>query len=64
VLLAAVTYDFDIRKEDGVNVLGLVVFSVALGIALGNLGPAGQALRDVMSSLAEATMRLVSAVIW
>jgi Na+/H+-dicarboxylate symporter len=62
--LFTVTYDFEINKEDGVNVLGLVVFSVALGVVLGNLGPVGQPLRDVCSSLAEASMCIVSAIIW
>jgi Na+/H+-dicarboxylate symporter len=59
-----VRYDFEIRKEDGVNVLGLVVFSVSLGVVLGRLGEVGKPLSNVCISLAEATMCLVTAVIW
>jgi len=57
-------YDFNVRKEDGVNALGLVVFSLALGVAVGKLGELGKPLYHVCLALAEATMILVTAVIW
>lgn len=59
-----VWYGFSIRKEDGVNALGLVVFSLALGVAVGRLGDVGKPLYHVCLALAEATMCLVTAVIW
>ena len=46
------------------NVLGLVVFSVALGIVLSLMGEKGKPLYDVMYTLAEASMKLVVIVIW
>ena len=57
-------YDFDIRKEDGMNLLGLVVFSVALGIVLSRMGAEGKALTNVFVVMATATMKLVILVIW
>ena len=57
-------YDFSIRKEDGMNVLGLVVFSVALGVVVSRLGALGRPLYLVCLALAEATMKLVVVVIW
>ena len=46
------------------NVLGLVVFSVALGIILSRLGKVGQTLVEAFKGLAEATMALVTVIIW
>lgn len=60
----ALWYDFNVKKEDGVNALGLVVFSLALGVAVGKLGEVGRPLYHVCLALAEATMILVTAVIW
>jgi len=57
-------YDFSTRKEDGMNILGLVVFSVALGIVVSRLGAVGRPIYLLCLALAEATMTLVSAVIW
>ncbi|ELU03325.1 hypothetical protein CAPTEDRAFT_6024 [Capitella teleta] len=57
-------YDFDVRKEDGMNVLGLVVYSVAMGIVISRLGEIGRPLYIFFNAFAEATMVLVTAVIW
>ena len=61
---ADVEYDFSVNEEDGMNVLGLVVFSVAIGIIISRMGPLGKPLYDFFSALAEATMKLVVIVIW
>ena len=37
-ITAVVTYDFSVNVVDGLNVLGLVVFSVALGIIIRQIG--------------------------
>ena len=46
------------------NVLGLVVFSVGLGVVLSRLGPAGRTLTEAFNGMAEATMKLVTVIIW
>ena len=57
-------YGFDVQKQDGMNVLGLVVFSVALGIVISRLGDVGKPLYDVFYAMAEASMKLVIVIIW
>lgn len=48
----------------GVNALGLVVFSVCLGLVIGNMKQQGQVLQDFFDRLNEAIMRMVAIVIW
>ncbi|XP_078097878.1 neutral amino acid transporter B(0)-like [Mustelus asterias] len=49
---------------DGMNILGLVVFAIVFGIALRKLGPEGENLIRFFSSFNEATMVLVSWIMW
>ncbi|KAF4082337.1 hypothetical protein AMELA_G00150680 [Ameiurus melas] len=49
---------------NGVNALGLVVFSMCFGLIIGNMKGEGQALRDFFDSLNEAIMRLVAIIMW
>ncbi|XP_056131859.1 excitatory amino acid transporter 4 isoform X1 [Lampris incognitus] len=51
-------------SSNGVNALGLVVFSVCFGLVIGNMKQQGQALRDFFDGLNEAIMRLVAIIIW
>lgn len=51
-------------SSNGVNALGLVVFSMCFGLVIGNMKQQGQALRDFFDCLNEAIMRLVSVIIW
>lgn len=48
----------------GVNFLGLVVFSMCLGLVIGNMRQRGQALQDFFDCLYEAIMRMVAVIIW
>lgn len=64
VRITVLYYDWSTQKEDGMNVLGLVVYSVAMGIVVGMLRETGRPLYLFCLALAEATMKLVSAVIW
>ncbi|KAF5893902.1 excitatory amino acid transporter 1, partial [Clarias magur] len=49
---------------NGVNALGLVVFSMCFGLIIGNMKEEGQALREFFDSLNEAIMRLVAIIMW
>ncbi|KAL2076672.1 hypothetical protein ACEWY4_027735, partial [Coilia grayii] len=49
---------------NGVNALGLVVFSMCFGLIIGNMKEQGQALRDFFDSLNEAIMKLVAIIMW
>ncbi|KAM4707347.1 excitatory amino acid transporter 1 [Discoglossus pictus] len=49
---------------NGVNALGLVVFSMCFGLVIGNMKEQGKALRDFFDSLNEAIMRLVAVIMW
>jgi len=52
-------------KGSGTNILGVVVFSIALGIVINTLGEEeGKPLKDFFASLNAATMMLVNVVIW
>jgi len=49
---------------NGVNALGLVVFSISFGLVIGSMKEQGQALKDFFDSLNEAIMRLVALIMW
>uniref|UniRef100_A0A3Q0QPY3 Amino acid transporter n=1 Tax=Amphilophus citrinellus TaxID=61819 RepID=A0A3Q0QPY3_AMPCI len=50
--------------QDGMNILGLVVFAIAFGVALRKLGEEGEILIKFFNSFNEATMVLVSWIMW
>ena len=50
--------------EDATNILGLVVFSIVLGITIGRMGPKGKPLLHFFVSLSEAIMQITGWVIW
>ncbi|XP_060712208.1 neutral amino acid transporter B(0) [Hemiscyllium ocellatum] len=51
-------------SADAMNILGLVVFAIVFGIALRKLGPEGENLIRFFNSFNEATMVLVSWIMW
>ncbi|XP_076009732.1 excitatory amino acid transporter 4 [Genypterus blacodes] len=51
-------------SSNGVNALGLVVFSMCFGLVMGNMKQQGQPLRDFFDCLNESIMRLVAIIIW
>ncbi|XP_012980951.1 neutral amino acid transporter B(0) isoform X2 [Mesocricetus auratus] len=51
-------------EEEGMNILGLVVFAIVFGVALRKLGPEGELLIRFFNSFNDATMVLVSWIMW
>uniref|UniRef100_A0A2K5CD44 Amino acid transporter n=1 Tax=Aotus nancymaae TaxID=37293 RepID=A0A2K5CD44_AOTNA len=52
------------EEVEGMNILGLVVFAIVFGVALRKLGPEGELLICFFNSFNEATMVLVSWIMW
>uniref|UniRef100_A0A3P9A2F3 Amino acid transporter n=1 Tax=Esox lucius TaxID=8010 RepID=A0A3P9A2F3_ESOLU len=50
--------------QDGMNILGLVVFAIVFGVALRKMGEEGEILIKFFNSFNEATMVLVSWIMW
>ncbi|KAM9633065.1 neutral amino acid transporter B(0) isoform 2-T5 [Trichechus inunguis] len=51
-------------EVEGMNILGLVVFAIVFGVALRKLGPDGELLINFFNSFNDATMVLVSWIMW
>ncbi|CAH2253784.1 neutral amino acid transporter A [Pelobates cultripes] len=51
-------------EVDGMNILGLVLFALILGVALKKLGPEGEELIRFFNAFNEATMVIVSWIMW
>uniref|UniRef100_H2S2K4 Amino acid transporter n=1 Tax=Takifugu rubripes TaxID=31033 RepID=H2S2K4_TAKRU len=72
ILRTATDESFNITQEkvpigtdqEGMNILGLVVFAIVFGIALRKLGEDGEILIKFFNSFNEATMVLVSWIMW
>ena len=58
--------DYKISSEytQGTNVLGLVMFSVVLGVTIGKMREAGRPLQEFFVAMSEAMMIITSWVIW
>ncbi|XP_006898683.1 PREDICTED: neutral amino acid transporter B(0) [Elephantulus edwardii] len=52
------------EEVEGMNILGLVVFAIVFGVALRKLGPEGELLIRFFNSFNDATMVLVSWIMW
>lgn len=53
-----------IANEGGMNVLGLVMFSIVFGIVLGRIGEKGLPLKAFFETLNEVVMKMVALVMW
>ena len=56
--------DPKVTKADGMNILGLVVFSIFFGCTLSRMGPSGKPLADLFECMHIATMKIVTLIIW
>uniref|UniRef100_A0A3B1JL33 Amino acid transporter n=1 Tax=Astyanax mexicanus TaxID=7994 RepID=A0A3B1JL33_ASTMX len=64
-LVAAAFRSLPVGTEtDGMNILGLVLFAMVFGVALRKLGPEGEELIRFFNAFNEATMVLVSWIMW
>ena len=71
ILVTAVNYstvrtveDPKVTKADGMNILGLVVFSIFFGCTLSKMGPSGKPLSDFFECMHIAIMKMVTLIIW
>lgn len=58
------TYKIEGTYQTGSNVLGLVCFSIVLGIAMGKMGEKSEPLQKFFHTLSEAMMIITGWVIW
>ncbi|XP_047030756.1 excitatory amino acid transporter 3 [Helicoverpa zea] len=58
------TYQITGEYQSGSNVLGLVCFSIVLGITLGKMGDQSKPLQEFFHALSEAMMIITGWVIW
>ncbi|EEC03319.1 glutamate transporter, putative, partial [Ixodes scapularis] len=66
VSTAASMYDWDFQtvSDPGTNILGLIVFCIALGATVGRMGDSGKPLLDMFTSLSDAMMIITKLVVW
>lgn len=57
-------WDFKQVNSATTNVLGIVMFSVVLGTALGKMGESGRPLREFLLACSESMMIITHWVIW
>ncbi|XP_031554772.1 excitatory amino acid transporter 3-like [Actinia tenebrosa] len=53
-----------LTPKPGLNVLGIVVFSIVFGIVLGRLGDRGTPLKLVLEAMNEVIMQMITIVMW
>ena len=51
-------------SRQGINILGVIIFAIPFGIILGQLGPEGRRVVQVIGVMNEAIMKLVTIVMW
>lgn len=58
------TWDMKMEVVRGTNVLGLVAFSIALGIACARMGQRAKPFIEAIEAMGEAIMMMTKGVIW
>ncbi|XP_077005730.1 excitatory amino acid transporter 5 isoform X3 [Tamandua tetradactyla] len=59
-----VVYKSEPSTSDGMNVLGIVIFSATMGIMLGRMGDGGAPLVSFCQCLNESVMKIVAVAVW
>ncbi|KAM4641584.1 excitatory amino acid transporter 5 isoform 2-T2 [Discoglossus pictus] len=59
-----ITYRSEPGTSDGMNVLGIVIFSATMGIMLGRMGTSGVPLVSFCQCLNESVMKIVAVAVW
>ncbi|XP_074077508.1 excitatory amino acid transporter 5 [Macrotis lagotis] len=59
-----VVYKSEPDTSDGMNVLGIVIFSATMGIMLGRMGDSGAPLVSFCQCLNESVMKIVAVAVW
>ncbi|KAM8999799.1 excitatory amino acid transporter 5 isoform 1-T1 [Sarcophilus harrisii] len=59
-----VVYKSEPDTSDGMNVLGIVIFSATMGIMLGRMGDSGVPLVSFCQCLNESVMKIVAVAVW
>ncbi|KAF5273252.1 hypothetical protein FQA39_LY07583 [Lamprigera yunnana] len=58
------SWKIETEYVDGTNILGLVMFSAVMGVALAKMGPKGKILAEFFESLSDTMMNITTWVIW
>ena len=53
-----------VGNREGMNVMGIIIFTIAFGVTLGRLGPEGRGIVRAVGVLNSGIMKLVSLVMW
>ncbi|XP_021103664.1 excitatory amino acid transporter 5 isoform X7 [Heterocephalus glaber] len=59
-----IVYKSEPDTSDGMNVLGIVIFSATMGIVLGRMGASGGPLVSFCQCLNESVMKIVAVAVW
>ncbi|XP_017652469.1 excitatory amino acid transporter 5 isoform X4 [Nannospalax galili] len=59
-----IVYKSEPGTSDGMNVLGIVIFSATMGIVLGHMGDSGTPLVSFCQCLNESVMKIVAVAVW
>lgn len=58
-------YEFDgLKLDDRLNIIGILVFSIAFGLILSKMGEQGRPMTQWFSIMLEVTMKLVELIMW
>ena len=62
---SGVNYEFDgVKKENRLNILGILVFSIVFGVFLSKMGEQGKLMTQWFSIMLEITMKIVELIMW
>lgn len=64
IIVPLQNYKINGQWREGMNVLGLVMFSVILGATIGKMREKGKPIQDFLVALSEAMMIITRWVIW